>query len=60
MHPAKKVSVSFRVSTQSKQCLEKASELEQSSQTYVLEKLLFDYCRLHRIGDQRNSTVVNA
>ena len=46
---SKTVSVSFRVSPQFKRCLEQAADLERRSQTNMLEKLLFDYCRIHGV-----------
>ncbi|RYH66485.1 MAG: hypothetical protein EON54_04895 [Alcaligenaceae bacterium] len=43
------VSISFRVTAEFKSLLALAAEHEQRSQTNLLEKLLFDYCREHRI-----------
>jgi hypothetical protein len=45
--PAEKtVSVSFRVTPEFKELLQVAAAREQRSQTNLLEKLLFDHCRL--------------
>lgn len=41
----KRIPVSFRVTPQFKRALELAAEREQRSQTNLVEKLLFDFCR---------------
>jgi predicted transcriptional regulator len=46
----KSVSVSFRVSPLFKRCLEEAAAREQRSRTNMLEKLVLDYCRAHRLA----------
>ena len=45
----KSVSVSFRVTPRFKRCLELAASHEDRSQTNVLEKLLFDFCRKNKL-----------
>lgn len=45
MAAEKNVSISFRVTAEFKGLLERAAAHEQRSQTNLLEKLLFDYCR---------------
>lgn len=48
--PAKdppRISVSFRVTPRFKRCLELAAAYEQRSQTNLVEKLVFDYCKSH-------------
>ena len=57
---SKTVSVSFRVSPQFKRCLEQAAALERRSQTNMLEKLLFDYCRIHGVASMSDSTAKSA
>ena len=42
---SKRIPVSFRVSPRFKRCLELAAEHEQRSQTNLIEKLLFDFCK---------------
>lgn len=54
----KSVSVSFRVSPKFKRCLELAAAYEQRSQTNVLEKLLFDFCRKHGLESEVTSGAV--
>ena len=46
----KNVSISFRVTPEFKSLLELAAEHEKRSHTNLLKKLLFDYCRQHRIA----------
>ncbi len=41
----KRIPVSFRVTPQFKRALELAAEREQRSQTNLVEKLLFDFCK---------------
>jgi len=41
----KRIPVSFRVTPQFKRALELAAEREQRSQTNLVEKLVFDFCR---------------
>lgn len=50
MAAEKNVSISFRVTPEFKALLERAAAHEQRSQTNLLEKLLFDYCRLHHLS----------
>ena len=45
MSAEKTVSVSFRVTPEFKDLLEKAAAQDRRSQTNLLEKLLFDHCR---------------
>lgn len=42
---SKRIPVSFRVTPQFKRALELAAQREQRSQTNLVEKLLFDFCR---------------
>lgn len=46
MSAEKTVSMSFRVTPQFRELLERAAIDEQRSRTNLLEKLLFDHCRL--------------
>lgn len=46
---ASRISISFRVTPRFKRCLELAAEREQRSQTNLVEKLVFDYCKTHGI-----------
>lgn len=41
----KRIPVSFRVTPKFKRALELAAEREQRSQTNLVEKLLFDFCK---------------
>lgn len=41
----RRIPVSFRVSSRFKRCLMMAAKHEQRSQTNLIEKLLFDYCK---------------
>lgn len=41
----KRIPISFRVTPQFKRALEIAAEREQRSQTNLVEKLLFDFCK---------------
>lgn len=41
----KRIPVSFRVSPRFKRCLELAAKHEQRSQTNLVEKLVFDFCK---------------
>ena len=41
----KRIPVSFRVTPQFKRALELAAERERRSQTNLVEKLLFDFCK---------------
>jgi len=50
MTAEKSVSVSFRVTRQFKELLERAAEHEHRSQTNMLESLLFEHCNRHGIG----------
>lgn len=50
MAAEKNVSISFRVTPEFKFLLERAAAHEQRSQTNLLEKLLFDYCRTHGLS----------
>lgn len=41
----KRIPVSFRVTPRFKRALELASQIEQRSQTNLVEKLVFDFCK---------------
>lgn len=42
---SKRIPVSFRVTPEFKRCLERAALAERRSQTNLIEKLVFDYCK---------------
>lgn len=55
MESEKRIPVSFRVSARFKRALQLAAEHEQRSQTNLVEKLLFDFCRQVGIDIESNS-----
>lgn len=53
----KRIPVSFRVTPRFKRALELASQIEQRSQTNLVEKLVFDFCEKAGIDvDGREAT----
>ncbi|WP_321807803.1 hypothetical protein [Burkholderia sp. BCC1993] len=56
MQDSKRIPVSFRVTPAFKRCLELAALAERRSQTNMIEKLVFDYCRSRGIDVDVEST----